>query len=213
MSKTYALYRRMSPFLAKRATNLIDAMLMSNDDVGWDNDQQLIADGRVYYGTDIVKLIAHVMSPVDYDFMEPNGLKVFIESLKKIGLESEFVVNHNVKMALRTNSVSSDETDSDECNEYEDTDDEDDDDDSGSLDSTNEEHSQQSYKWKSISDTESVNESYSNSNQEDENKDDSIQESTDSEYDIKGNTNKYEWKSISDTETSINDEEEERSQV
>ena len=102
MSKTYAIYRRMSPFLARSAQNLIDAMLMSNDDIGWDNDQQLIVDGRVYYGTDIVKLISYVMSPANDDFKEPNGLKTFIQALKKIGLESEYVENRNVKMALGT---------------------------------------------------------------------------------------------------------------
>ena len=117
MSKTYAIYRRMSPLLARSAKNLIDAMLMSNDDIGWDNDQQLIVDGRVYYGTDIVKLIGYVMSPADNDFKEPNGLKIFIQALKKIGLESEYVENRNVKMALEKvndiDEVSEEESDSD----------------------------------------------------------------------------------------------------
>ena len=58
MSKTFALFKRMSPYLAEKARNLIDAMLLSTGDIGWDSQQQLIVNGRVYHDTDIVRLIA-----------------------------------------------------------------------------------------------------------------------------------------------------------
>ena len=74
---------------------------MSDDKIGWDNNKQLIANGSVHYGTDMAAFIAYVMSPVDSILNEPAGLKVFIDTLKKIGLESEYANNHHVKLALR----------------------------------------------------------------------------------------------------------------
>ena len=40
MSKTFALFKRMSPYLAAKARNLIDAMLLSTEEIGWDSQQQ-----------------------------------------------------------------------------------------------------------------------------------------------------------------------------
>ena len=48
MSKTVALFKRMSPYLAEKARNLIDAMLLSSEEIGWDSQQQLIVNNRVY---------------------------------------------------------------------------------------------------------------------------------------------------------------------
>ena len=62
MSKTFALFKRMSPYLAEKARNLIDAMLLSTEEIGWDGQQQLIVNWRVYHNTDIVRLIAYVIS-------------------------------------------------------------------------------------------------------------------------------------------------------
>ena len=49
MGKTFALFKRMSPYLAEKARNLIDVMLLSTEEVGWDSQQQSIANGRVYH--------------------------------------------------------------------------------------------------------------------------------------------------------------------
>ncbi len=42
MSKTFALFKRMSLYLAEKARNLIDAMLLSTEEIGLDSQQQLI---------------------------------------------------------------------------------------------------------------------------------------------------------------------------
>ena len=42
MSKTLALLKRMSPYLAEKAKNLIDAMLLSTEEIGWDSQQEFI---------------------------------------------------------------------------------------------------------------------------------------------------------------------------
>ena len=125
MSKTFALFKRMSPYLAEKARNLIDAMLLSTEEIGWDSQQQLIVNGRVYHDTDIVRLIAYIMSPADSISKKPIGLQVFISALRKIGLESDYVINQNVKRFLRNNNQSnnddteSNDHDSEDEKEYE----------------------------------------------------------------------------------------------
>ena len=81
MSKTYTLFKRMSPHLAKKARNLADTMLMSKDRIGWDCEHQLIVNRKVHHGSDIVKLISYVMSPADSKFRKPIGLKAFTTAL------------------------------------------------------------------------------------------------------------------------------------
>ena len=131
MSKTRGLFRRMSPYNAEKARNLIDAMLMSTKEIGWDSEQQLIVNGKVHHGTDIVKLISYVMSPADQEFKKPLGLKIFVKALKKIGLEQDYVKNKDVKRMLRKNSYSDDEesftddSDNQDVNESEDDDNDD----------------------------------------------------------------------------------------
>ena len=46
MSKTFALFKRMSPYLAEKARNSIDAMLLSTEEIGWDSQKQLIVNDR-----------------------------------------------------------------------------------------------------------------------------------------------------------------------
>ena len=57
----------------------------------------MIANGKVQHGSDIVKLVSYVMSPADSEFRKPIGLKAFNTALKEIGLESDYVVNRNIK--------------------------------------------------------------------------------------------------------------------
>ena len=121
MSKTFALFKRMSPYLAEKARNLIDAMLLSTEEIGWDSQQQLIVNCRIYHDIDIVRLIAYIMSPFDSISVKPIGLQVFLSALRKIGLESDYVINQNVKRFLRKNNQSNnDDTEStDHDSEYE----------------------------------------------------------------------------------------------
>ena len=110
----------MSPYLAEKARNLIDAMLLSTEEIGWDSQQQLIVNGRVYHDTDIVRLIAYIMSPANSISVKPIGLQVFISALRKIGLESNYVINQNVKRFLRKNNQSNDDNTESTDNDRED---------------------------------------------------------------------------------------------
>ena len=62
--------------------NLIDAMLLSTEEIG---------------DTNIVRLIANVTSPADSISVKPIGFKGFISALRKIGLESNYVINQKKK--------------------------------------------------------------------------------------------------------------------
>ena len=177
MSKTYTLFKRMSPYLARKARNLVDAMLMSENQIGWDIEHQLIANGKVQHGSDIVKLVSYVMSPADSEFRKPIGLKAFTTALKEIGLESDYVVNRNVKKVLEKNNESDSENEEsieissedgeeeasdnnsagedEESNEDETDDDDDDDDDDNDFDDGTRNHStKKAYKWKTMSGSE-----------------------------------------------------------
>ena len=94
----------MSPHLAKKARNLVDTMLMSKNEIGWDSEHHLIVNRKVHHGSDIVKLISYVMSPADNKFGKPIGLKAFTEALEQIGLEADYVVNPDVKKVLAKNN-------------------------------------------------------------------------------------------------------------
>jgi len=85
----------------------------------------LIVNGRVYHDTDIVRLIAYIMSPANSISVKPIGLQVFISALRKIGLESNYVINQNAKRFLKKNNQSNDDAtkstdhDSEDEKEYE----------------------------------------------------------------------------------------------
>ena len=88
---------------------MIDAMLLSTEEIGWDSKQKLIVNRKFYHEKLIVRLIAYVLSQADTIFEKPIGLKVFILALKKIGLESDYVINQEVKRMLRKNNQSTDD--------------------------------------------------------------------------------------------------------
>ena len=84
-------------------------MLLSTEEIGWDSKQKLIVNRKFYHEKLIVRLIAYVLSQANTIFEKPIGLKVFISALKKIGLESDYVINQEVKRMLRKNNQSNNE--------------------------------------------------------------------------------------------------------
>ena len=52
MGKTLAYLKEC--LLVEKARNSIDAMLLSTEEIGWDSQQKLIVNGRVYHSSDIV---------------------------------------------------------------------------------------------------------------------------------------------------------------
>ena len=172
MNKTYTLFKRMSPHLAKKARNLVDAMLMSKNEIGWDSEPQLIVNRKVHHGSDIVKLISYVMFPADKEFRKPIGLKTFTTALEKIGLEADYVVNPDVKKVLAKNNGSDSENeellDVDSESREDETGDEsyysgDGDEDSTDIDDGSRNHiTKQKYDWKTVSGSENESETSEN---------------------------------------------------
>ena len=215
MSKTFALFKRMSPYLAEKARNLIDAMLLSTEEIGWDSQQQLIVNGRVYHDTDIVRLIAYIMSPANSISVKPIGLQVFISALRKIGLESDYVINQNVKRFLRKNNQSNnDDTestdhDSEDEKEYETSDHYD-----SNIDEEEDGEAMDDLDYTNDDDDSCYEDDDCNSHVEDDNDGDfdgkvntdseKEDESYDSDLDMKpvsnGMMREYDWKSISDSD-------------
>ncbi len=71
-------------------------------------------------------LISHILNPHDAREEDPTGLNIFVEALKDIKLESDWVVNEVVKDVL--NDADSDDTDSDDSDSDKNDNDSDDDD-------------------------------------------------------------------------------------
>ena len=103
------------------AKEILNAMLTSKNTIGWNSKLQLIVDDRVVPGTNVTDLVAHVLYPHDERIKDPRGFNVFVQGLKDIGLESEWVDNSIAKSVLE--SV---EDDTGETSEDEDSDDDDD---------------------------------------------------------------------------------------
>ena len=187
-------------------------MLLSTEEIGWDSQQQLIVNGRVYHGTDIVRLIVYIMSPADSISVKPIGLQVFISALRKIGLESDYVINQNVKRFLSKNNQSNNENteltdqESEDENEYKKSDhndinldDEEDDEPMDDLDDTNDDNDDSCYE---------DDDGKSNVEDNDGDFDGKINEEEDENYDNGQNKEpisndmlrEYNWKSISDSD-------------
>ena len=212
MSKTFALFKRMSPYLAEKARNLIDAMLLSTEEIGWDSQQQLIVNGRVYHDTDIVRLIAYIMSPANSISVKPIGLQVFISALRKIGLESDYVINHNVKRFLKKNNQSNDDDteltdhDSEDEKEYETSnhndsnlEDEEDDEAMDDLDYTDDDNDSRYEDCNSnVEDDDGDFDGKVNTDSEEE--DENYDSDQDKEAVSNDRMREYDWKSISDSD-------------
>ena len=109
------------------AKEILNAMLTSNNVIGWDRKLRLIVDGRVLPGTNIANLVAHVLYPHDERISDPRGFDIFVQGLKDIGLESEWVDNENVKSVLESIEDDTGETSDSELDDDDDDDGDDDD--------------------------------------------------------------------------------------
>ena len=116
MSKFYEVLSELPPPLREVASEILDAILTSGDIVNWNRKLQLVVNDRTYPNTNIVDLIAHVLYPHDELVEEPKGFKLFIQALKDIKLESEWVENELVKDILDDANSSDSEDDDTEPN-------------------------------------------------------------------------------------------------
>ncbi len=121
MSKCYEVLSELPPPLRDGAHEILDAILASGDLVNWDHQLRLIVDGRTYPNTNIADLVSNVLYSHDERAEEPRGFSIFVQALKDIQLESDWVHNELVKDILDGNN-------SDPSTDSESDDDDDDDD-------------------------------------------------------------------------------------
>ena len=90
--------------------------------VGWNGNEELTIDGTSVPNTNILKLVKYILYPEDEHLKVPNGFNTFIEGLKTVGLESEWVRNESVKQELDNNEndwSTTDDSDNEEGEEEE----------------------------------------------------------------------------------------------
>ncbi len=119
MSKLYEVLRELPPSIRGNADEILDAILGSGELISWNRQLKLVVNGRAIPETCIVDLVAHVLYPQDNEIEEPKGFKIFVQALKDIRLESEWVDNEIVKAILDDNDEEEEE-DSSESEEEED---------------------------------------------------------------------------------------------
>ena len=79
--------------------------------LSWNDKLQLVIDNRSVPNTNIIDLIQYILYPETDDTSQPPGFDAFLEALKEIGLESQWVRNETVINALDNNENSWDTTD------------------------------------------------------------------------------------------------------
>ena len=91
MSKVYEVLSGLSPQLREEAREILDAILASGDIVNWDRQHRLMLDNRSLPNTSIVDSAAHILQPHDKRVEEPKAFNLFVQALKDIKPESEWV--------------------------------------------------------------------------------------------------------------------------
>ena len=104
------------------AKEILNAMLTSRDRIVWDDKLQFVVDGRVIPKTDVSELVVHVLYPHDERISDPRGFDIFVQGLKDIGLESEWVENEVAKSILESTEDGTGETSGDDSDDDDETD-------------------------------------------------------------------------------------------
>ena len=96
---------------------VIDAMVCGSDVLSWNEKLELFKMGEAVPGTNIVHLLEYILYPEEEDSIPPRGFDQFLDGLKKIELESQWVRNASVIEELDNNEDGwdSDEMMNSEC--------------------------------------------------------------------------------------------------
>ena len=96
---------------------VIDAMVCGSDVLSWNEKLELFKMGKAVPGTNIVHLLEYILYPEEEGSIPPRGFDQFLDGLKKIELESQWVRNASVIEELDNNEDGwdSDEMMNSEC--------------------------------------------------------------------------------------------------
>ena len=92
---------------------VLHAISCSRQILSWNNQLQLVIHNRSVPRTNIVELVQYILYPESKDTSQPRGFEIFLEALKEIGLESQWVRNETVINALDNNDNDWNTTDDD----------------------------------------------------------------------------------------------------
>ena len=92
---------------------VLHAISCSRQLVSWNDKLQLVIHNRSVPRTNIFELVQYILYPENKDTSQPRGFDVFLEALKEIGLESQWVRNETVINALDNNENEWNTTDDD----------------------------------------------------------------------------------------------------
>ena len=85
--------------------------------LSWKEKLQLVINNRHVPRTNIVDLVQYILYPESDDAKLPRGFDTFLEGLKEIGLESQWVRNETAINALDNNQNNWDTTDEEDRRE------------------------------------------------------------------------------------------------
>ena len=138
MSLLYTILSRIPFDIQDAAKEILNAMLTSKNLIGWDTSLRLIVDDRVIPKTNVADLVAHVLYSHDERIPDPRGFTLFVQGLKDIGLEPEWVENKVAKSILESTEDDTGETSEDDSDSGDDDSEPDESDDDGSEDGESE---------------------------------------------------------------------------
>ena len=92
---------------------VLHAISCSRQLLSWNNQLQLVIHNRSVPRTNIVELVQYILYPESKDTSQPRGFEMFLDALKEIGLESQWVRNETVINALDNNENDWNTTDDD----------------------------------------------------------------------------------------------------
>ena len=138
MSLLYTILSRIPFDIRDAAKEILNAMLTSKNLIGWDTRLRLIVDDRVIPKTNVADLVAHVLYSHDERIPDPRGFTLFVQGLKDIGLEAEWVENKVAKSILESTEDDTGETSENDSDSEDDHSEPDESDDDGSEDGESE---------------------------------------------------------------------------
>ena len=82
---------------------VINAMVCGSKVLSWNEKLELFKAGKAVPGTNIIRLLEYILYPEEEGSIPPRGFDQFLEGLKKIELESQWVRNTSVIKELDNN--------------------------------------------------------------------------------------------------------------
>ena len=119
--KVDALLRQLPKDVRGIGEEVLHTIACGKKLLSWNKKLELVVDNRPISNTNIIELTQYILYPEDDDTDPPTGFERFVEELKRVGLEPQWVRNESVIKALENNENEWDTTDSESSDVEQDT--------------------------------------------------------------------------------------------